>query len=68
MLNKEKYAKEIIAIATGGVDIALKDNKPVSCSDVYCEECERYNCEEYISCSMSKLRDWADSEYEELGL
>ena len=45
MLNKEKYAKEIVEIAVNnGIingTIALKDNKPISCSKIKCIDCEK---------------------------
>lgn len=63
MLNKEKYAKEIIDIAITGDDIALKDNIPIKCSKTLCNGCERnlsIDC-----CSEKKLFEWANSEYKE---
>ena len=63
MLNKEKYAKEIIDIAITGDDIALKYNKPIKCSKMFCNGCERklsIDC-----CSEKKLFEWANSEYKE---
>ena len=63
MLNKEKYAKEIIDIAITGDDIALKCNKPIKCSKMFCNRCERklsIDC-----CSEKKLFEWANSKYKE---
>ena len=63
MLNKEKYAKEIVEIAVNNGTIALKDNKPISCSKIKCIDCEQNvpGC----GCSMKKLTEWANSEYKE---
>lgn len=61
MLNKEKYAKEIVEIAVNNGTIALKDNKPISCIKIKCIDCEQNvpGC----GCSMKKLTEWANSEY-----
>ena len=63
MLNKEKYAKEIVEIAVNNETIALKDNKPISCIKMKCIDCEQNvpGC----GCSMKKLTEWANSEYKE---
>ena len=63
MLNKEKYAKEIAEIAVNNETIALKDNKPISCSKIKCIDCEQNvpGC----GCSMKKLTEWANSECKE---
>ena len=39
MLNKEKYAKEITELAVKNEIIALKDNKPISCPEIKCDDC-----------------------------
>ena len=41
MLNKEKYAKEIVELAVNNEIIALKDNIPIKCSKTLCNGCER---------------------------
>lgn len=63
MLNKEKYAKEIVEIAVNNGTIALKDNKPISCIKIKCIDCEQNvpGC----GCSMKKLTEWANSKYKE---
>ena len=63
MLNKEKYAKEIVELAVNNETIALIDNKPISCSKIKCIDCEQnvHGC----GCSMKKLTEWANSEYKE---
>lgn len=63
MLNKEKYAKEIIDIAITGDDIALKYNIPIKCSKMLCNGCERKSSID--CCSEKKLFEWANSEYKE---
>ena len=63
MLNKEKYAKEIVELSIMGVGIALKDNKPVSCCGLDCKECDRNDGTG--GCSLDELFGWANSEYKE---
>lgn len=63
MLNKEKYAKEIAEIAINNETIALKDNKPISCRKIKCNDCGK-NVPDY-GCSMKKLTEWANSKYKE---
>lgn len=60
MLNKEKYAKEIVELVVNNEAIALKDNKPINCRKIKCNDCGRKtNC----GCSAKKLTEWANSEY-----
>ena len=63
MLNKEKYAKEIAEIAVNNETIALKDNKPISCRKIHCNDCGKHV--PGYGCSMKKLTEWANSEYKE---
>ena len=63
MLNKEKYVKEIVELSIMGVDIALKDNKPVPCCSLDCKECNRNDGTG--GCSLDELFEWANSEYKE---
>ena len=63
MLNKEKYAKEIVEIALINERIALKDGKPSTCLKVGCSICERSRYKFY--CDKFKLLEWANSEYKE---
>lgn len=63
MLNKEKYAKEIAELAINNEIIALKDNKPISCRKIKCNDCGE-NVPGY-GCSVKKLTEWANSEYKE---
>lgn len=62
MLNKEKYAKEIAEIAVNNETIALKDNKPISCRKITCNDCGKH-VPGYDVCSMKKLTEWANSKY-----
>ncbi len=66
MLNKEKYAKEIIEIALSGNTVALKrsTNKLVPCNSMAnCRDCGF--CHEGIECSLEKLQEWANAEYKD---
>lgn len=63
MLNKEKYAKEIVELSIMDAGIALKDNKPVSCRGLDCKECDR--SDGTGNCSLDELFGWANSEYKE---
>ena len=64
MLNKEKYAKEILDIYCGGDDIAVyrHTNKLIECDKINkCSDC--LFCE-YDSCDLARKK-WANSEYKE---
>lgn len=58
MLNKEKYAKEIVDIAIGGWCLGLKNGKPFKCACLRCDECD-FNSDD---CS-EEFAKWANSEY-----
>ncbi len=64
MLNREKYAKEIIELATNTALFGLKNGKPAICKEIKCEECDFY---ESYSCKGStyNFREWLNSEYVE---
>ena len=62
MLNKEKYAKEIAELAVNNEIIALKDNKPISCPEIKCDDCGRNS---KSGCVSHILTEWANSEYKE---
>ena len=62
MLNKEKYAKEIVELAVNNETIALIDNKPISCMKIKCDDCERHT---NLGCFNHILTKWANSEYKE---
>ena len=62
VLNKEKYAKEIVELATNGIgSIAIVNDKPCCCGeDTSCSRCDLMygDCDEL-------LKKWANSEYKE---
>lgn len=64
MLNKEKFAKEIVEIAINGIanDIAVVDGKPCMCENTRCKDCD-FNDSNYCS---KEFKKWANSEYKEI--
>lgn len=61
MLNKEKYAKEILDVACRGERFALvENNKIIPCNKTSCRSCYFYDSE----CGLYK-EEWANSEYVE---
>lgn len=60
MLNKEKFAKEIVEIAVNGNRVAVVDGELVACDNIECKECDFYarGC-------RNGLPEWANSEYVE---
>ena len=60
MLNREKYAKEILDIACKGDKIAVRNGKITSCDDILCKDCDFG----YSDCNEEILK-WANSEYVE---
>ena len=60
MLNKEKFAKEIIEIACDGYYVAVVDGKPMPCECTRCITCDFVNVN---SSCKSKAKEWANSEY-----
>lgn len=63
MLNREKYAKEIIEIACNGGNIAVVNGKLENCRKTQCNECN-FNGGTIRDCER-KTREWANSEYVE---
>lgn len=63
MLNKEKYAKEILDIVCKtGANPAVIDNVPIKCTDISdCHDCKFYDSND---CSDAFVK-WANSEYRE---
>lgn len=61
MLNREKYAEEILNIACEGHSIAIIDGKPRQCSGASCSKCD-FNSN--INCRKN-VNEWANSEYVE---
>lgn len=59
MLNREKFATEILDIVCDGEDVAVVDGKPRRCTGTPCDTCElRGNC-------TKRFKHWANSEYVE---
>ncbi|MFR2233353.1 MAG: hypothetical protein ACLS6A_12050 [Roseburia intestinalis] len=63
MLNREKYAKEIMDIACEGGNIAIVDGKPENCRKIKCKGCV-FDGGTMKYCER-KTREWANSEYVE---
>lgn len=63
MLNREKYAKEIIEIACNEGNIAVVNGKLENCRKTQCNECN-FNGGTIRDCDI-KTRKWANSEYVE---
>ena len=63
MLNKEKYAKEILDIACNGDSVGMRNGILCSCDTINnCKHCDFYNKE--ILCEQI-IKEWANSEYKE---
>ena len=63
MLNKEKYAKEILDIACNGDSVGMRNGILCSCDTINnCKHCDFYN--EEILCEQI-IKEWANSEYKE---
>ena len=62
MLNKEKYAKEILDIVCNGDDIGKRNGHLCPCVNVKCHDCEFNKCD--ASCN-EEFTKWANSEYKE---
>lgn len=61
MLNREKYAKEILDVVCSGHCFAKADGKITECGRTDCDECDfgdSFIC-------MAKAMEWANSEYVE---
>ena len=61
MLNKEKYAKEILDIACNGYGVAKQNGHLQPCRYTACSKCD-FNT---TSCCPEEIRKWANSEYKE---
>ena len=63
MLNKEKYAKEIIDIACSGSSIGMRNGVLCACNSIGdCIYCDFYGGK--TICGIP-IKDWANSEYKE---
>ena len=59
MLNKEKYAKEIVDIVCSGNDVGKRNGHLYPCANIKCSDCEfNKSCNE-------EFTKWANSEYKE---
>lgn len=61
MLNKEKYAKEILDIVCTGLGIAKQNGHLQPCRYTVCSKCD-FNTD--LDCS-EEIQKWANSEYKE---
>ena len=61
MLNREKYAEEILNIACKGDKIAICNGKLTACDDTHCINCDFRRPSE----CQEKMLKWANSEYVE---
>ena len=61
MLNKEKYAKEILDISCAGYSIAKQNGHLQPCRYTACSKCD-FNT---TLCCPEEIRKWANSEYKE---
>lgn len=60
MLNREKYAKEILDIVCEGDNFGLQNGKPVPCNNIKCRGCEFYSAD-----CRANTRTWVNREYVE---
>ena len=61
MLNKEKYAKEILDIVCSGDDLGKQNGHLCPCSNIKCSDCD-FNT---TLCCPEEIQKWANSEYKE---
>lgn len=66
MLNKEKYAKELVEIACDPERVALdkQNNRICACNQISCINC-RFYVKEGSDCRSERIK-WANSEYIEM--
>ena len=62
MLNKEKYAKEMLDIICSGHNIGKQNGHLRSCANVKCSDCEFNKYNTYCNEEFAK---WVNSEYKE---
>lgn len=66
MTNREKYAEQILDIATSGHSFAINRNGEVSsCGKVPCNECIFQKNKSTDSSCREKLKEWSEQEYVE---
>ena len=61
MLNKEKYAKEILDIVCSGNDLGKQNGRLCPCANIKCSDCD-FNT---TLCCPEGIQKWANSEYKE---
>ena len=61
MLNKEKYAKEILDIICSGNDLGKQNGHLCPCANIKCSDCD-FNT---TLCCPEEIQKWANSEYKE---
>lgn len=67
MLNREKFAKEIMDLALEHTTLAITaDGKICGCRDISCFDCKFYKPVNF-NCRTA-FKDWLDSEYKEPGI
>lgn len=64
MLNREKYAKEIVEIACDRERLAISNGKPVACEKMTCNDCDLYD-DMKGECHKCDIQKWANAEYVE---
>lgn len=66
MTNREKYAEQILDIATTGHSIAVdKKGNFCKCSDLECEDCIFSRVEQDACYCGEKIKKWSEQEYVE---
>ena len=63
MLNKEKYAKEILDIVCSGNVVGKRNGHLCPCANIHCSNCDFNKCDTSI-CNEEFIK-WANSEYKE---
>ena len=63
MLNKEKFAKEIVEIATDNKGLSVMGGKPCVCNMTNCNDCDFH-----VGTCVAELKEWANSEYKEIDI
>ena len=61
MLNKEKYAKEILDIVCSGDGLGKQNGHLCPCTNIKCSDCD-FNT---TLCCPEEIQKWANSEYKE---
>lgn len=63
MLNKKKYAKEIVKIACNRQKLAISNGKLTACNGLSCKDCDLFGI--HGECRKQKIQEWANAEYVE---